>query len=199
VVEFVRGEVPCLSKNKMDKTWTMFLDRDGLINEKINDNYVKNWDQFVFIENAIEAIKLLSLNFNRILIVTNQRGVGKGLMTEEQLNIIHRKMCAQIELNTGRIDKIYYCSSVFENNENRKPNIGMGLQAKTDFPEIDFSKSIIIGDSLSDMKFGKQLGMHCLLIRDEMEENYTKEFDLQFKSLFECALYLDRIISNNLD
>jgi D-glycero-D-manno-heptose 1,7-bisphosphate phosphatase len=175
--------------------WTIFLDRDGVINSKIQNDYVKSWDEFCFTKNATKAIRILSSNFKRIFVVTNQRGVGKGLMTEEQLNSIHKNMCSSINLNDGRIDKVYNCVALLEADENRKPNIGMGLQAKADFPEIDFSKSIIIGDSMSDMKFGKQLGMICLLIGDQKKEEFYGEFDFQFNSLFECSLFLENLIS----
>lgn len=182
----------------LDQNWTIFLDRDGVINKKIDNDYVKSWDEFMFTNNATAAIKMLSTNFNRVLVVTNQRGVGKGLMSEEQLTSIHQNMCSSIELSAGRIDKVYYCIALSEQDENRKPNIGMGLQAKTDFPEIDFSKSIIIGDSMSDMKFGKQLGMLCLLISNQNKESNKSEFDFQFNSLFECSLFLERLISDKV-
>ena len=62
---------------KIDKTWTLFLDRDGVINVKRDNDYVKNWEEFVFINGSIKAISRLTKVFGRIIIVTNQRGVGK--------------------------------------------------------------------------------------------------------------------------
>jgi D-glycero-D-manno-heptose 1,7-bisphosphate phosphatase len=147
----------------VDKSWTLFLDRDGVINEKKND-YVKNISEFSFINDAIEALSMLSSLFGNIIVVTNQRGVGKGLMSENDLNIIHTRMQDLVLMGGGRIDKIYYCTGVPETSFCRKPNIGMALKAKNDFPEIDFEKSIIIGDSKSDMEFGKRLNMKTVFV-----------------------------------
>ncbi len=174
---------------KIDKTWTLFLDRDGVINEKIENDYVKNWNDFSFVDGALDAISFLSKVFAKIIIVTNQRGVGKGVMKEEDLILIHKRMSDQIEFNFGKIDKIYYCTDVSELSFNRKPNPGMGLQALSDFPEINFKKSIMIGDSHSDILFGQKLGMTCYQIENDhnasnIEAPYIKslsEFAISFK------------------
>ncbi|MDR2410502.1 MAG: HAD family hydrolase [Bacteroidales bacterium] len=138
---------------------TLFLDRDGVINKlRIND-YVKKWEEFEFLPGVLDALRLLSKQFKRIIVVTNQRGVGKGMMTEDMLQNIHDKMIAAIENAGGRIDKVYYCTAISENDPDRKPNTGMALQAKKDFPDIDFSKSAVIGDSESDKIFAQKTGM----------------------------------------
>ena len=93
---------------EIDKSWTLFLDRDGVINEKRENDYVKNWDEFRFLEGALEALSLLSSMFTRIIVVTNQRGVGKGMMTVNDLNNIHKIMMDLVLKNSGRIDKIYF-------------------------------------------------------------------------------------------
>ena len=93
----------------IDKSWTLFLDRDGVINQKRDKDYVKNWAEFLFVEGSLEAISTLSKFFGRIIIVTNQRGVGKELMSEQDLIKIHEKMVHEINLSHGKIDKIYYC------------------------------------------------------------------------------------------
>jgi len=172
---------------EIDKTWTLFLDRDGVINEKRENDYVKNWNEFSFINGSLFAISNLSKIFGKIIIVTNQRGVGRCLMKEEDLIYIHGKMIYEINLNFGRIDKIYYCLEVLENADCRKPNIGMGLKAKNDFPEIDFSKSIMVGDSKSDIKFGENLGMKKILIG--INEGLLN-IDGRFDSLFEFSNFL---------
>jgi histidinol-phosphate phosphatase family protein len=151
----------------IDNSWSLFLDRDGVINEKIENDYVKNWDEFKFKDGVLQAVAGLGKIFGRIFIVTNQRGVGLGVMTEDKLNEIHGKLLSEITSLSGRIDKIYYCTAVDNCAECRKPNIGMGLKAKSDFPEIEFSKSIMVGDSISDMEFGKNLGMKTVFIGDK--------------------------------
>lgn len=143
---------------------TLFLDRDGIINKHRQNDYVKTWDEFEFLPGVLEAFALLSKRFKRIIVVTNQRGVGKGLMSEATLLDIHERMVVEIKKNGGRIDKIYYCTDVNNDSPNRKPNIGMALQAKIDFPDLDFKRSLMVGDSESDMEFGKRTGMNSLKI-----------------------------------
>jgi D-glycero-D-manno-heptose 1,7-bisphosphate phosphatase len=150
----------------MEKLYnTLFLDRDGVINKHRPNDYVKNWQEFEFLPEVHEALAILSSLFYRICIVTNQRGVGKGLMTEKSLINIHEKMTDEIIKRGGRIDKIYYCTDLSDENPNRKPNIGMALQAKKDFPGINFDESVMIGDSKSDQLFGERLGMKTILIQ----------------------------------
>ena len=87
----MRGQEKNLKDLRINKDWTLFLDRDGVINKKIENDYVRNWSQFEFIEGVIEALKILRNIFGKIIIVTNQRGIGRGLMTENDLHEIHKK------------------------------------------------------------------------------------------------------------
>jgi len=170
---------------EIDKTWTLFLDRDGVINKKRDNDYVKNWAEFSFIEGSLKAICDLSNVFGKIIIVTNQRGVGRGIMREEDLIDIHEKMNFEVSLNQGKIDKIYFCTDVSEFAVCRKPNPGMGIQAALDFPDIDFKKSVIVGDSISDLMFGQKLGMKKVYIG---KRNEKFESDGIFTSLLEFSL-----------
>jgi D-glycero-D-manno-heptose 1,7-bisphosphate phosphatase len=169
----------------IDKTWTLFLDRDGVINKKRDNDYVKNWSEFTFEEGSLNAISNLSRIFGKIIIVTNQRGVGRGLMKEVDLIAIHDKLMNEVLLNQGKIDKIYYCTEVSEFAVCRKPNPGMAIKASLDFPEIDFMKSVIVGDSISDIMFGQKLGMKKVYIGKALEKF---ELDGVFSSLFEFSL-----------
>jgi histidinol-phosphate phosphatase family protein len=175
---------------KIDKNWTLFLDRDGVINEKRDNDYVKKWQEFSFIKGSLEAISKLSIIFGRIIVVTNQRGVGRGLMTEEDLLFIHKKMTEVVYMNGGKIDQIYYCTDTSDYSENRKPNIGMALKAKLNFPDIDFTKSVMVGDSITDMQFGNKLGMNCILIDNRHGLNMIQDHVSRFESLSEYALFL---------
>lgn len=150
---------------------TLFLDRDGVVNRQRPGDYVKSIDEFVFLDGVEEAMSILAKRFRRIILITNQRGIGKGLMDEKMLAEIHAYMLKKIRLAGGRIDKIYFCPAVDDENPFRKPNIGMALQAKTDFPEIDFSQSIMAGDSLVDVKFANNAGIPAILIGNK----YTDE------------------------
>lgn len=143
----------------------LFLDRDGVINRLLPNDYVKIWEEFEFMPLIRESLERLKADFfDRIVIVTNQQGVGKKLMTEAKLHEIHEQMLAYLNEKTVLIDKIYYCTALTkENSPLRKPEIGMALQAQADFPDLDFSKSCIIGDSLSDMQFGRKAGVRTVL------------------------------------
>jgi histidinol-phosphate phosphatase family protein len=140
---------------------TVFIDRDGVINRLRPNDYVKKWDEFEFLHGVFDAFALWNKIMKHIIVITNQRGVGKGLMSEETLREIHRNMINEIEKHGGRIDKIYYNIAVNDDDLYRKPNIGMALQAKKDFPEIDFNKTLMIGDSDSDMDFAKNRSNTC--------------------------------------
>ncbi len=151
-------------ENGVDKTWTLFLDRDGVVNEEIVGSYVTNWEEFKFCEGVPEALKQLQEIFGRIVVVTNQRGVGRGIMELSALKDINIKMTDAIEAAGGRLDKIYACTAVADDDHNRKPNTGMALQAREDFPEIDFKRSVMVGNSMSDMEFGKRVGMYTVFL-----------------------------------
>lgn len=155
---------------ELDSSWTLFLDRDGVINQKIDNDYVKNIHEFKFIDGVLEAIKTFSNRFQRIVVVTNQQGIGKGLMTESNLNEVHGYMVEHIRNSGGNIDGVYFAPQLAkENHPDRKPGIGMGLKAKQDFPEIDFEKSLLIGDSESDIEFGINLGMKTVMLKNNRQ------------------------------
>lgn len=144
---------------------TLFIDRDGVINKHRPDDYVKCWDEFEFLPGVLDAFVLLAKSFRRIILVSNQRGVGKGLMTEVDLQDIHQRMVSEIIHAGGRLDRIYYCTDTNNDSLNRKPNSGMALQAQKDFPDIIFKESVMVGDSMSDIEFGERLGMKTIFIK----------------------------------
>ncbi|SFV35354.1 D-glycero-alpha-D-manno-heptose-1,7-bisphosphate 7-phosphatase [Thermoflavifilum thermophilum] len=152
-----------------DKRWTLFLDRDGVINLEKKNGYVLSREEFHFEPGALDALRLLQTIFGRILVVTNQRCVGKGLISAQQLEQLHRWMCEEITNHGGRIDRIYYCPDLEDESPCRKPNIGMALQASRDFPDIDFQHAVMVGNHFSDMQFGKSLGMYTVLIASDNE------------------------------
>lgn len=170
----------------INNSWTLFLDRDGVINKKLDNDYVKHWVEFEFIEGVFEAIKKFNSVFGKIVVVTNQQGIGKNLYRVEDLELIHKNMIYELTYLGGRVDKVYFSPYLnSENHPSRKPNIGMALQAQKDFPEVNFNTSIIAGDSLSDMEFGRNAGMKTIFISEEKKQHET--IDFQFKSLIEFA------------
>lgn len=176
-----------INRPDVDRTWTLFLDRDGVLNVENVGSYITNWSEFAFHEGVLEAMKDLGGIFGNIVVVTNQRGVGKEIMTVESLREIHMNMKAEVAANGGRITRVYSCTALTDADHNRKPNVGMGHQAQQDFPEIDFRKSIMVGNSMSDMEFGKRLSMHTVFLTTK-HEPYTLPHDMideQYASLNE--------------
>ena len=149
----------------------LFLDRDGVINKRLPGQYVKSIDDFEFMPGVLDAFPRLIKKVERIIVVTNQQGVGKELMSYEELDTVHEHMTAKIKKAGGRIDAIFSCTELAEDKMNcRKPSPAMGMWAKRKFPEIDFRRSLMVGDSASDVLFGQNLGMHTVLMEGKEED-----------------------------
>ena len=143
----------------------LFLDRDGVVNKQIIGDYVRSLDQWQWENNACQALAQMSRDFERTIIVSNQQGIGKGLFTLSDLDNIHNYLQQEIVLHGGKIDHIYVCTALqTDNSPMRKPQIGMALEAQKDYPEIDFTQSVMIGDSLTDMQFGYNAKMRCIFV-----------------------------------
>src|ERR1700712_598499 len=97
-----------LSLNEIDSSWTLFLDRDGVINHENQGFYVTNWTEFLFLPRVPESIAFFKTVFGRIIVTTNQRGVAKGLMSLVDLEDIHSRMQAALSEKGASVDKIYY-------------------------------------------------------------------------------------------
>lgn len=166
----------------------LFLDRDGVLNVLRRNDYVKCPDELELLPGVPEAIQTLRRSFGRIIIVTNQQGIGKGLMTEADLEAVHAKMLAAIG---GGIDRIYHCPELERARSfRRKPNIGMALQARRDFPDIKLKESVMAGDSMTDMLFGRRAGMTTVLIGDNSDV-WLKQphlVDYRYPTLLDFAL-----------
>lgn len=142
----------------------LFLDRDGVINREKNGSYIFTKEEFQFYDGVVDAMVALSRLFDYLIIVTNQRGIGKGLMTEKQLEEIHSYLKSTIYQAGGKIDAVYFAPHLEDNHPMRKPNVGMAQAAKSDFPDIDFTQSVMVGNNLSDMQFGKTMGMKTIFL-----------------------------------
>jgi histidinol-phosphate phosphatase family protein len=177
---------------QIDASWTLFLDRDGVINVEKEGSYIFHYGEFVFYEGNQEALRRCAAIFGHIVIVTNQRGVGKGMMTDADLQDIHDKMTAEIVLAGGRIDRIYYADSLDNAHPLRKPQPGMALAAKRDLPGIDLARSVMVGNNLSDMEFGRNAGMYTVFLRTTNPEQPLPHdaIDLAFNSLDDFAKHL---------
>ena len=146
------------------KADTLFLDRDGVINRWLPGEYVHDWDQFAFLPGILECLRLWAQKFKHIIIVSNQRGVGKGKMTQAELDVVHGRMLAEIRQAGGRIDGIYTCTAVDEADPRRKPNPGLFEEARRDWPDITPERSLMLGDSHYDRDFARNCGMDFVLM-----------------------------------
>ena len=183
-----------ISKNLNIKPETaLFLDRDGVINRRLPGTYVKYVSEFEFLPGVLEAFSIFAKRFNHIFVVTNQQGIGKGYMNEQELQMVHQYLISEVQAKGGKIDKVYFAPSLAEENSlMRKPNTGMAITAKQDFPMIDLSNSFMVGDSVSDMEFGKNANMQCIFIHSNTEISVESiPFDLKFDSLIDFAYFVE--------
>ena len=124
---------------EIDKSWTLFLDRDGVLNRQLPGAYVRIPEELELLPGVTEAMAFFNRSFGHILIATNQQGIGKGLMTERDLHLVHFHLWQKVVGSGGRIDEFYFCPGLAEDDPPcRKPNTGMAHEAKRDYPDIDF-------------------------------------------------------------
>ena len=178
----------------IDKSWTLFLDRDGVMNYEIPGTYVRNWKEFVFYPRAVDNIIFFNTRFQRIFLATNQRGISREMMTLADLDDIHARMLRAIERGGGKIDRVYVCTDADVSSPCRKPNPGMAFQAVSDFPETDLKKSIMVGNNISDMLFGKNAGMKTIYLKTTDPDLSLPHdaIDLYFENLDAFAVSLEK-------
>lgn len=148
-----------------------FFDRDGIVNVLL-DGYVRFYEEFIFTDEFFQIYKKIIDAGYLTIVITNQQGIGKGLMTDEELAIVHQKMNKDIIINCGNtfVD-IFYCGSLHsEESFRRKPNPGMLYEAIEKY-DIDVNKSYMIGDSLRDAQAAKTAGVKSILIGDFNKED----------------------------
>ncbi|MBR1516799.1 MAG: HAD family hydrolase [Bacteroidales bacterium] len=179
---------------KIIKGNALFLDRDGVINVRIDGGYVRRPEELVFLPGAITAIARLTKHYRHIFVVTNQQGIGKGLMTASELDEVHRKLTDAVAAAGGHIEQIYYCGSRAEAHDfRRKPNIGMALLARKAYPDINLKESVMVGDAVTDMMFGRRCGMQTVLVGEwgEIAQQQPHLVDFRFDTLADFANAVD--------
>jgi len=153
---------------------TLLLDRDGVINRWLPEDYVDSWDKFTFLPGILECLREWAGCFRHIFVVTNQRGVGRGRIKEAVLAEIHRRMLEEIVKSGGRIDGVFVCTALSEEDPRRKPNTGMFREIMQLFPDVLPEHCVMVGDADSDREFAD----HCRVGFVRME---TGEISLRFR------------------
>ena len=151
--------------NARDKV--AFLDRDGVINEPPGEpGYVTAWDQFRLIDGALDALRTLKGKGYRLVVVTNQQGVGKGLLDVGVLDLIHRNLRACCARHGAALDGVFVCPHLASDGcDCRKPRPGLIHQAIRELDlDVDFARSWLIGDSYRDIQAGAAAGIKTLHI-----------------------------------
>ena len=164
----------------------LFLDRDGVLNVLRPNDYVKCPAELELLPGVAEAVALCRPHFDFIFVATTQQGIGKGLMTEDDLEAVHAKLLAAVP----GIDAVYFCPRLErENSFMRKPNIGMALQARRGYPGLKLKESVMVGDSMTDMLFGRRAGMTTVLVGDNSRCDRQQPWlvDLRFGTLLDFA------------
>ncbi len=172
----------------------MFLDRDGVINQKMPEGeYVSSWSGFHLLPGVPRAIARLNHAGLRVIVVTNQRGVALGRYSAADVEEIHSQFARMLEADGAHIDAFFFCPHDKNQCDCRKPLTGLFDQAVARFPGIEARTSIMIGDSVSDIEFGRRLGMRTVFIEGDTDrrkpgsERGATLADLAYRSLPEAV------------
>ena len=166
---------------KIDQIWTLFLDRDGVINQRNFEGYILQWPDFHFTDGLLSAASQIGQMFGQIFVVTNQQCVAKGQISELVLLEIHQQMCDALAANGLKITEVKVAiENKGQDPFRRKPNTTMALELKAQYPSIDFKKSIMIGDTDSDIQFGKALGMFTILVRSKEKTQVIPDLNIDY-------------------
>jgi len=173
---------------------TVFLDRDGILNQKMPEHrYVTRWEEFRVLPGVPAALRRLNDAGLRVVVVSNQRGIAKGLYTAADLEAMHSQFQQLLAGEGARIDAFFICPHETDECNCRKPLPGLFEQAVARFPEITAATSVMIGDSPTDVDFGRRLGMKTILVDGNEElrkpggDEVAKLADLRFGSLAEAV------------
>ncbi|MCG8434161.1 MAG: D-glycero-beta-D-manno-heptose 1,7-bisphosphate 7-phosphatase [Gammaproteobacteria bacterium] len=142
----------------------LILDRDGVINHD-SDDFIKHPDEWVPINGSLDAIAKANKHGWRVVVATNQSGVGRGLYDVDMLEQIHKKMDRMVKERGGNIDKVFYCPHhPDENCDCRKPKPGLFRQIEQHYG-VDLLNVPCIGDSPRDLEAAKTVGARPILVK----------------------------------
>ncbi len=164
---FVAGHmICCLVERNMYGNKAVFIDRDDTIAKDVP--YCSKPEDLVLFDGVPAAIRKLNDAGYLVILITNQSGISRGYFNEETLSQIHEKMIADIEVEGGHLDDIFFCPHHPDDNCGcRKPDVGMGIAAVKKY-HIDLKSSYMIGNSDADVKFGETLGCKTIKVSEEL-------------------------------
>jgi D-glycero-D-manno-heptose 1,7-bisphosphate phosphatase len=147
----------------MTKRRAIFLDRDGVINANRPD-HVKSWDEFVFLPRALDALCRIAASDFVVLVTTNQAAIARRQTSDAAVRDIHARMGAAVERAGGRIDAVYYCPHLPEEDcDCRKPRTGLYQRGAREW-DIDLARSYVVGDAMADMVAAREIGAMPILV-----------------------------------
>ncbi len=177
-------------KSKANSRPCVFFDRDGIVNESPGPGYVERAADFHIHPAFLEALRVACERAYVTVIVTNQRGVGLGIMTETELVAIHKKLLDVIEREGLALTDIFSCTADDNAHPNRKPNPGMLLEA-AEKHGLDLSKSWMIGDSERDITAGIRAGCRTILVAPLDQHSAA---DYRVSDMAACATLLREVL-----
>lgn len=146
----------------------VFLDRDGVINRKAPEGeYVRDWKSFEILPGVEAALRALNRSGRRVIVLTNQRGIGLGLYTCADVEALHERLRQHLAAHRARIDAFYYCPHDRNQCNCRKPAPGLFYQAFRDFPDALPQNSVVIGDSISDIEAARALVIRAIFVQGD--------------------------------
>lgn len=170
----------------------VFLDRDGVIIQN-RKNYVRSWKDVEFLPTSLQALEQLSQSSYKIIIITNQSAIGRGIITMEQAEAINQRIIEEITNIGGRIDGLYICPHTQDDHCScRKPLPGLILQA-ADTLSIDLPSSVMIGDALTDIQAGSAVGIKTLIL--VKTGRGQEQFKLPQTIFYPHLLFTDHLLS----
>jgi histidinol-phosphate phosphatase family protein len=184
-----------LVAERAGRDWCLFLDRDGVINRQIVGGYVRGWDEFEWLPRVPLALKMLRGWAPRLVVVTNQQGIGKGSMSADDVESVHHHVRVELATKAVSIDAIQVCPHL-ESAECacRKPRTGLVVGWLQDHPGIDPSLSVMVGDSQSDMELAKRVAVEvggCASVQIGQRGVQGVVADASFDSLWDFAIAVE--------
>ena len=194
IVEVSQTEFP---SNTIPNGSIAYLDRDGVINED-SDDYIKSPDEWIPIAGSLEAIGTLSQNGFKVIIITNQSGIGRKIFSIEMLNAIHKKMCINLAQYGGVIDGIFFCPCAPEENCNcRKPKSGLYNEV-SDRLQISLENVFCVGDKITDIQAAQNAGAKPILVKTGKENDDSGNITENIPIYDDLLSFVNKVITETL-